>query len=275
MACFVANDALAKLASDDLPLGQILVVRNAYICCVVLVICWAMGLLGRVKDLFIAPVGWRTLGELVSTPLYLLALFNMPIANVTAILQMLPIAVMVAAFVFFSERVGPRRWTAAVIGLVGVLLIVRPGFADFNPWALSVVAAVAFITMRDVATRLIPAEIPTILIAGSTSVVIMLLGAGMMAFGEWQPMDGRLVLLLLGSGTFLLVAYSAITIAMRTGELSLVGLFRYSIVLWAVLLGYVIWGEWPDPLALTGSALVVATGAYTIYRERKVKSVDG
>ena len=271
MAGFVANDACAKLVSEDLPLGEILVLRNAYIGTVVLLIAAATGALSKIGTLLSKPVGWRAVGEVVSTPLYLLALFHMPIANVTAILQMLPLVLTVAAAVMFRESVGPRRWIAALVGLLGVLLIVQPGTDAFSPWSLSAAAALGFIAMRDIATRRIPSTTPTLLIAGSTSVVVFTLGLVLMPFETWAVPTPRHLALLVASGTFLLIAYLCITVAMRTGELSLVGLFRYSIVIWAVLLGYLVWGEWPDPLALMGSVLVVATGAYTVYRERTVR----
>lgn len=268
MALFVTNDVFAKLASETLQLGQILVVRNAFICVVVVAVALATGLHRKTGTLLTPAVGWRAVGEAVSTPLYLLALFNLPIANVTAILQILPLLLTAIAAIYFREAVGPRRWAAAAIGFGGVLLIVQPGMAGFSPWSLSALGATLFIALRDTATRRIDKAVPTLLIAGSTAVVIFALGACLLPFQEWRPMDGRTVAYLLASGTCLLLAYMCITVAMRTGELSLVGLFRYSIVLWAMLLGYAVWRETPDGLAVLGTGLVIAAGIYTVLRER-------
>ena len=269
MAGFIASDSCAKLLSEDMPLGEILVLRNTVIATMAITIAYASGALSKVRRLLTRPVAMRTVGEVGSAPLYLLAVFHLPIANVTAIAQMLPLILTVAAATLFGERVRAGRWLAAVVGLVGVLLVIQPGTSAFSLWTLVAVAATGFIAIRDIATRRVDAGVPTILIAGLTSIVVLLFGLALLPFETWAPPTERHLMLLAISAVCLLVAYLGITIAMRVGELSLTGLFRYSIVLWAMISGYLLWGEWPNEAALWGLGLVVATGSYTVLRERR------
>jgi len=220
--------------------------------------------------LFHKTVGWRTLGEILATAMYLTALFNMPIANATAILQTVPLATTAAAALILRENVGIRRWAAIVIGFAGVLLIVRPGSDGFTVWSLFALGAVGAILLRDLTSRILPPEIPALGITALSAVAVTVLGAVMSQFDEWKPVSPQAYLYLSGSAIFLLGGYYFILQAMRSGEISAIAPFRYTILLWAILIQIAVFGIWPDLPTLAGSAILVATGLYTLYRERLV-----
>ena len=220
-------------------------------------------------------IGLRSVGEIGGTVCFLLALFNMPIANATAILQSLPLAVTLAAAVFFGEPVGWRRYLAIAIGFLGVLIIVRPGSERFNAYALWALAAIGFIVARDLSTRRMSPGTPALAVVFVTS-----LGPDRRRRGspplatDWEPLGLRHLAVLAVAAVCLLVGYVAAFVAMRGGEIGFVQPFRYTLLLWAMLLGIVMFGEWPDAWMLTGSAIVVATGLFTFYRERRLGAVQ-
>jgi S-adenosylmethionine uptake transporter len=274
MAGFILNDTFIKVASDDLPTGQIIFLRGLLATPLILLLAWRFGALGRLPALRNRFVGWRTVGEMGSTALYLTALFNMPLANATAILQIVPLITTAAAAVFLRERVGPRRWSAVALGLLGVLLIIRPGLEGFNAWSLVALSAMVFIALRDLSSRLLPPEVPTLGVTLVAAVAVTFLGAGMGLAEVWQPLTPRLLALLAIAALFLTGGYALIIQAMRVGEISAVGPFRYTIMLWAIALQLAVFGEWPDLLTLAGTAVVVATGVYVFYRERRAPPVS-
>jgi drug/metabolite transporter (DMT)-like permease len=273
MAGFILNDAFIKVASEDLPTGQIIFLRGLIATPLIVALAWRFGALANLASLRHRSVVWRTVGEMGSTALYLTALFHLPLANATAILQIVPLITTAAAAIFLGERVGPRRWSAVVLGLVGVLLIVRPGLAGFNAWSLVALSAMGFIALRDLSSRLLPREVPTLGVTMVAAVAVTVLGAGLGLAEDWQPLSPRLLGLLAIAALFLTGGYALIIQAMRVGEISAVGPFRYTIMLWAVALQFVVFGSWPDWLTLAGTAIVVATGIYAFYRERRAPPV--
>ena len=272
VAGFIFNDTAAKLASAELATGQIIFLRGLIASPLIIVLAWWQSALLQVRHLRHKWVLWRTAGEVAATALYLTALFNMPIANATAILQTVPLATVAGAALILGERVGIRRWSAVLIGFAGVLLIVRPGSDGFNIWSLFALAAVGAILLRDLSSRVLPAGTPVLGIASLSAVAVTGLGAVMVTFGEWRPVSALALFYLAISAVFLLAAYSFILMAMRAGEVSLVAPFRYTILLWAIVIQIIVFGVWPDAPMLAGSAILVAMGLYTLYRERLVAS---
>jgi drug/metabolite transporter (DMT)-like permease len=270
MAGFIFNDAAAKLASAELETGQIIFVRGLIASPIIILIAWWQGAFRQPALLFHRTVGWRTLGEVMATAMYLTALFNMPIANATAILQTVPLATTAAAALILRENVGIRRWAAIALGFAGVLLIVRPGSDGFTVWSLFALGAVGAILLRDLSSRILPPEIPALGITALSAVAVTVLGAVMSQFDEWKPVSPEAFFYLFGSAIFLLGGYYFILQAMRCGEISAIAPFRYTILLWAILIQVVIFGIWPDLPTLAGSSILVATGLYTLYRERTV-----
>jgi drug/metabolite transporter (DMT)-like permease len=212
----------------------------------------------------------RIFGEMGGTVCYLTALMHIPIANATAILQALPLAVTLGAAVFLKEPVGWKRYTAIAIGFAGVVIIVRPGAEGFDAFALLAVVAVCFVTLRDLATRRLSGPVPSLFVAFGTAVAIMLFGAVMLPFTEWKPVGSQDLLYLSVAAGSLFFGYVFSVSSMRVGEVAFVAPFRYTILIWAILLGVVIFGDIPDVWTLLGASIIVATGVFTFYRERRL-----
>lgn len=270
MLGFSGNDAFLKSVSADLALSQAVFLRSLVATLLIAAIAAARGGLrfrpGRRDRRLIA---LRSVAEIGGTVCFLTALFNMPIASASAILQSVPLAVTFAAAVFFGEPVGWRRYLAIAVGFGGVLLIIRPGAGGFNVYALWAVASIAFIVTRDLSTRRLSAEVPAVYAALVTSAVLTAAAALAGGLEDWQPVATRHLGALVVASGCLVVAYLFGVEAMRTGEIGAVQPFRYTLLVWAMIFGIVMFGEWPDAAMLAGSAIVVGAGLFTLYRERR------
>jgi len=235
------------------------------------VVAWRMGVLKtRMPRRDWGLMALRTAAEVGAAYFFLTALFNMPIANVTAILQALPLTITLAAALFFREPVGWRRMLAILVGFSGVLLIVRPGAEDFDFYALYALMAVLCVTVRDLATRRLSRETPSMFVTLLTSTATMTI-FGLLSLGvTWAPIGSREISLVGTASLFIIGGYLFSIMVMRVGEISFVAPFRYTGLLWAMLLGWVAFGEWPESLTLVGAAVVVGSGLFTLYRETKL-----
>jgi drug/metabolite transporter (DMT)-like permease len=275
MACFTLSDVMIKLTAPFVPLGEMIVIRNAIATAGVLAFGLMFGGLTLPDQPPTALLSWRMIGEMGSTLAFLGALVAMAIADVTAIMQFTPLAVTAAGAVFLKEAVGWRRWLATLVGLAGVLIIVRPGSSAFSASAVLALAAIGFVVLRDVTTRLITGQISTLMLtlmsAASTGVAGLLLWP----FETWVVPGGREILQLTAGALSLTGAYVFMTITMRTGEIATATPFRYTNMMFALLAGYFVWGQFPDETSLIGIAIVVAAGLYTLHRERLRASETG
>jgi len=269
MAGFVLNDATVKLTADNLSLFQVMFLRGIFATTFIGLLAW------RQRALFVHLSGsdWRalalrTVGEIGGTLCFLTALFNMPIANATAILQALPLVITLGAALFLKHSVGWRRYLAVLIGFAGVLIIVRPGAEGFNEYAYWAIAAVLFITLRDLVTVRLSAHAPTLFIAFVAALSIMLVGAGMSTTVPWKPVAPSDLALLAAAAAFLMFGYLFAIMAMRVGEIAFVSPFRYTILLWAIVLGIIVYDEIPDRWTILGAGIVIIMGIYTFHRER-------
>jgi drug/metabolite transporter (DMT)-like permease len=269
MASFTMNDAITKAVSSEMNFGQVMLVRGLFATVLIAAFAAWRGALRPLRTLFIKPVGMRVIGEIGGTMAFLTAIVNLPLANTAAIFQALPLAVTLGAALAFAEPVGWRRWLAITAGFVGVLIIVRPGLEGFNQYSLFALGSVVFFAVRDLATRKIPAEIPSLFIAVLTTVTVTTAGAVIIhPLGGWTPPSGRAVGMLAVAAVLLLIGYQCIISALRTGDISAVAPFRYTALLWAMLLGYFAFGDRPDGFMLLGAAIIVLSGLYAFYRER-------
>ena len=208
MAGYGINDAMMKLAAYDVSFGQAVMVRGLFATGMLAVIAWLSGALkARIGPRDRRLLVLRIIGEVGGTYCFLQALFNMPIANATAILQSLPLAVALAGAIFLKEQVGWRRYTAILIGFAGVLIIVRPGLQGFDVYGIWALGAVAFIVLRDLLTRQLSHEVPSLLAATITAAAITSMGAVMVPFETWQPLGPFQFALLGGASCFVLAAY--------------------------------------------------------------------
>jgi S-adenosylmethionine uptake transporter len=274
MGTFVLNDTCVKAIGTSLPVGEIVAVRGAFTVALIALIGARQGVLGTAPLIFSGHVFARAALDLVGTLLFVTALMHMPIANLTAILQAVPLAVAVMSALFLGETVGVRRSTAIVVGFIGVLMIVKPApqtFSVYEAFALTIVFSLA---ARDIITRRIPANVPTLIVALANAVFVTLGGIGLgLIEGFATPQLWQVGLLVLAA-LFLAIGYLFMVATLRLGDLSATAPFRYSILVFAILAGILVFGEIPDTLAVLGMALIVATGLYAAHREAKVKEAS-
>lgn len=269
MAGFTFNDALTKLVGESMGMGQIMLVRGFFATVLVAMLAWHNGALRISRSWLQIPVALRVTGEAAATVCFLTALVHLPLANISAVLQALPLAVTMGAALVYAEPVGWRRWLAIAAGFIGVMIIVRPGFEGFSVYALVALSCVLFCTVRDLATKRISAEVPSLFVSTLTALAVTIMGAALIEpYGGWVPLEARTVGLLFLAAILLLVGYQFIIMAMRLGDISFVAPFRYMALLWAMLLGYLMFGDVPDMPMIVGAVIIVASGLYALYRER-------
>ncbi|KUJ76593.1 hypothetical protein AVO45_11260 [Ruegeria marisrubri] len=271
MAGFALEDALLKSASGLMPIWQVLVLFGAggavVFCCAALF--QGVPLLHR--DVFSNPMKVRVLFEVFGRLFYVLAIAFTPLSSATVILQATPLVVVAGAAVFFGETVGWRRWGAIVVGMIGVVIIIRPTGDSFS--ALSILAVLGMLGFagRDLASRAAPATLGTAALGFHGFLAIIAAG---LLFRYWEgapvaPLTGTGALHLSGAVVMGALAYSSLMKAMRTGEVSAVTPFRYTRLLFGVGLGMLMFGERPDQAMLLGCALIVASGFYILWRGRQ------
>lgn len=266
---FIFNDALIKIAAETVPAIQAIGVRGIF------ATLWVM--------LALAVTGaWRQLGgvahpyvllrgalEAASSIVYLIALFHIQFAIATAINLSTPLIFTALAVLLLKETVRWRRWSAVIVGFLGVLLVIQPRPGDIDVWAWVVLFATVLGACRDVLGRYLPARVPTLVVSFASAAAVALVGCAWTFVEGWQPMTAREIGLLLVSSLLLAAGYQSLVIALRSGaEFSVIGSFRYASILWALGIGYVVWGDVPNALALAGIAVIVGSGLYILHRER-------
>ncbi len=271
VSAYVINDAFMKLLFVEITLFQAVFVRSVIIIPPVFFIAWLTKVTMRhLSNQDKRLIAVRVVAEVCTTIAFLTALKYMPLANVTAILQALPLAVTMAAALFLAEPIGWRRWSAILVGFVGVLIIVRPGLEGFNIYSLAALLAIIFITVREIATRKLTSEAPTITVVLSTAIGSAFFSGIMMIGAEWHAVSPVSWLLIIGAAVSVLIATLLSVMAMRTGEIGFVSPFRYTSMLGAIGLGILMFGDWPDQPTLVGTLIIVSTGIYTFHREQKI-----
>lgn len=272
MAAFTLGDTCVKAIGEAISLSQLLVIRGFFASIFIALMAWRLNALRfDLPRRDWALVLTRAVAEVGSTYFFLTALRHMPLANVTALLQMLPLTLTLGSAVFFAEKVGWRRWLAIVAGFAGMLLIVRPGTEGFNLYSVLALVAVAFVTLRDLVTRRMSPAVPSLTVTLISSVAVFLFALTMSLGQDWAPITPRLGLLLTGATLFIIAGYSLSVIVMRVGEMSFVAPFRYTGLLIALVVGLLVFGDWPVPLTLLGAAIIVATGTFNLWREGQLR----
>lgn len=271
MLAFIVNDTMVKLVGSDLPLGELLLVRGLFTIAIISLMAWLTGGSRHIRYMFSRAIGVRALADVATTFLFLIALLNMPIANATAIIQAVPFTIVVLGALFLGERVGIRRISAVIVGFCGVLMVVKPASSDFNVYALHALAAMFTIALRDIVTRRIPAEVPAILIALANALAVTAGGAVYAVFEGVRPLSATQTGVLAACAVSLAVAYTFMVLAVRLADVSITAPFRYTVILWSLLAGFVVFDDVPDTVALLGIALIAGSGLYTLVRERQIK----
>ena len=272
MAGFAGEDLFIKLAAETLPVGEVLMIVGLGGTLVMLAVARAHRV-SLFDPLLLHPaVLLRNLGEAGVLGFGFTALALLPLSIISSIQQAAPLVTTMAAATVMGEQVGWRRWTAVIIGLIGVLLILRPGSAAFDPAMLLAACAVLAMSLRDLSTRRVPRGLRTVQLnfwgysITLPSGLIMLLAEG----GQPALPDTQATVYLAAATVLGVVFYFTLTMALRLGEASLVIPFRYSRLLFALILAMIVLGERPAPLAYAGMALVIGAGLYTLLREARL-----
>lgn len=284
MAAFTINDTFMKSVTAEVPLFQVIFLRG-------LIAMAGLAVMGVVTGAFrqrLRGADWRlitlrSVAEIFATLFFLVALLHMPLANLSAILQVLPLAVTLGAALVFGDKIGWRRLTAILVGFLGVMIIIRPGTEAFDIWSLLGVASVLCVVVRDLAVRRLGAHVPSVTVAMGAAIMVTAMGLGLSLWPTeglgpgfdgltgWVPLQAAQLAKVVAAGTFLIAGYIFAVTAMRWGEVGIVAPFRYTSLLWAMLLGFVVFRDWPDGWTLLGAAIVVSAGVFTLLRERALR----
>lgn len=271
MAAFTLNDTFVKLVTQTVPLFQMIFLRGIVTAVMMVALLWWMGQLRfTIPRADRGKVWGRILAEIAAMITFMIALVNMPLANVAAILSALPLSVTLVAFVVFREPVGWRRMLAIVVGFLGVMLIVQPGGTGFNVYSIYALMTVGFVTIRDLLTRRLSANAPSMGVAFITAIAVGVAGGLLSVAEQWQPIDAQAALYILAASVCIIGGYLFSIMTMRVGEIGVVAPFRYTALVWALILGFSVFGDWPDIWTLIGAFIVVASGIFTLLREHRV-----
>ena len=269
MLSFISNDALMKFLFQTISVEQGIFMRG-------LVSVPLLALIAYLRKSLFVRIDWRNwrviltraFAELAATMAFLTALSHMPLANITAILQALPLTVTMFAAIFFGEQVGWRRWSAILAGFIGVLIIIRPGGDGFNEYAVLAIVAVACVTVRDAITRRLDRSVSSLFVAFISAIPIFIYGGVATATTGWTIVSGAIIGIVVVAAIAITCGYLFAVMAMRNGEISFVAPFRYTGMIWAILFGFLLFGDLPDAATILGTMIVIGMGVYAFHRER-------
>ena len=268
VALFSAGDTAMKVLGSSLPTGQNLVTRAAFAVAMSYVYMRLRGesfSLAQLKH----PVLWaRAVLEIILVTAFVSTLPHLRLGDVTAITQTTPLMMTALAALILREEVGWRRWCAAAAGFLGVLLVARPGAAGFNVWALVAVGVAFVVALRDLITRFVPQDVSTGFVTLMTTMAAGVGGLMLAPFETWAAPSRPQLGVTVFAAAMTTIGCVFVIRAFRIGETSLVAPFRYTVIPFALLWGFLAFGERPDGIALIGIALIVGAGLYTLHRER-------
>jgi drug/metabolite transporter (DMT)-like permease len=264
---FAGSDTFTKLASAGLPASEVVALRNAVAMPIILAMAWR---LGRLKHLAAARdkvVLSRSVLEGVGTLSFVAALPHVMLGQSTVILLTVPIILVALSAVVFREDVGWRRWTAIVVGFIGVFLVAGPLGGTPNVYLLLTQFTALSWAVRDLVTSRIAGSIPSVTVTLVNTAIVGLLGLPGFLWQDWRGFGQEEALYLLGGGCFVAAANYLYIAALRTGAIAVVAPFRYSAAIWATIAGFLVWGDLPDVFGVIGTVFIIGSGLYTFYRE--------
>lgn len=271
MAGFAVEDMLIKYIALEMPTGQFLMLIGAGGALIFTLMAWKQGQAVLSADFLRPTIIIRNLGEVIGTLGFVTALVLTPLSSASAILQATPLAVTLGAALFLREAVGWRRWSAILIGLCGVVAVIRPGLEGFQPASLFAVLGVIGLATRDVATRATPATISSLVLSAHGFGMLVPAGAFLLwiSGGAVAP-SAQGYGLLFAALIIGVSAYYALTLSMRLGDVAVVTPFRYVRLVFALFIGVTVFHEQPDAWTLGGAAIIILSGLYTFFRERQL-----
>ena len=275
MACFAVEDTFVKLLSARLPATQILFSIGFGGALITLVLAIVLNVNLADKILLNKHVISRTIADLFGALSFTSAMVLIPMSLLASILQATPLFVTLGAAILLGEKVGWRRWSAIFIGFLGVIIILQPGYGSFQLASLLGLAAVLCLALRDVVTRDMATEIPTLTV---TFYACLAMGsAGFIAYPFFGPPimpTTYEAIILICAAIIGLTGYFLLVLATRKGDVSVIAPFRYSRLLFSLGLASLILGEKLTLPILLGGLLVVSSGIYTFGRERRLVKIQ-
>lgn len=267
---YTCSDAAMKFVSVILPTGEAVFLRSLGTVLLLAVAAYATGVLKDIRHALSRLMLLRGAADAGNSLMFQAALARMPLADTMGILQLSPLCLTAAAALVLGAHVGWRRWTAVGAGLVGALLVIKPGTSAFNVFAILAIISVLCGSVRDLSTRRFAPSLSPLLILLVSQAMVGLCALGGLTFERWV-WPAPHVMLQIAAGSILIgLGHLFALLAVRHSDLAVVAPFRYAGIVWAILLGFAFWGEWPDRLSLLGIAILISAGLYTFYRERVV-----
>jgi drug/metabolite transporter (DMT)-like permease len=267
MAGYTANDALVKLVAQSYPVGEVIFIRGVLTTLLLAAIIAGAGLLPDMRRATDCYVVTRAIADGLASVLYIIALAHMQMADLAAVLLLTPLLLTAMAVLFYGEIVGWRRWTAVAVGFGGTLFIVKPTAGMFDAWALVALAAAFASASRDLLTRQTDQAIATLILTLMGSIAVTFGGLMLVVTEEWRMLGSREFTLLAVAAAFLAFGTYFVALAYRDVDISVVAPFRYTLLLWAAIAGFVVFGELPDRWAAFGALLIVGSGLYALHRD--------
>ena len=272
MLSFVLNDSLTKLVSASMGAPQLIFLRGLLACAGLLVLAITVmklppwrETLGHISHKWVL---LRSFLDGMASLVYLSAMFNMPLANATAINMSTPLLIALLSALLLGQRVSLRHGGLIGAGFVGVLLVVQPQAEGFNAWGWVALAGTVFHALRDLTVRFIPDQVPSTLVTLGTAITATLMAGIWALWHPWQPVDASQWALMTGAAVFLSIGYFLLIKATRIADMSVIAPFRYMGLLTAVVMGFVVWGDVPNALAWVGMAMLVGASLTMIHISR-------
>ena len=270
-AVLTLNDGLIKLLAGTYPTGELLFIRGIFVWPWILLFVMRRGGFASLRIRNIKGQALRGCCVIAGAFLFITGLRHLALADAIAIAFTGPLFITAMAPLVLREKVGWRRWLAVMAGFAGVLFMLRPG-SDALQWAIVFPLGAAICGgLRDLVTRRIAGTETTVAVLAVTTTAVLLAGLATAPFVDWVQPRPADIATFAASGALIAVAHSLMIEAFRRGEATLVAPFKYSALLWATLIGYLMFGELPDTWTLIGAVVIVLTGLYVLHRETRLK----
>ncbi len=270
-ACYVMSDIFMKFLSSEISMFQITYLRGLLVTFFLFSYCYmseASFFIKEWRDRIVITI--RSTLEVIMTYAFLAALFNMNVANANAILQLIPLIVLLGSFIFLRQSPKTYEWIAVLVGCFGAVIIIRPGASDFNFFTIHALVAVFCLSARDLLTVRLNKNIPSNVVAFYSALMLtmvsFLLSEDTHLFGK---VDNSLFIVY--TAIFVSIGYIASVSAMRYGEVTFVSPFRYTALLWASVMGFIFFGEIPKFSTLFGGSLIILAGIFIFYKSKDNK----
>ena len=270
-ACYVMTDIFMKFLSSEISMFQITYLRGLLVTFFLFSYCYmseASFFIKEWRDRIVITI--RSILEVIMTYAFLAALFNMNVANANAILQLIPLIVLLGSFIFLRQSPKTYEWIAVLVGCFGAVIIIRPGASDFNFFTIHALVAVFCLSARDLLTVRLNKNIPSNVVAFYSALMLTMVS---FLLSEDTHLLGKVdnSLFIVYTAIFVSIGYTASVSAMRYGKVTFVSPFRYTALLWASVMGFIFFGEIPKFSTLFGGSLIILAGIFIFYKSKDNK----